>query len=981
MMTVTNDAELKIAIEYLEKLNNQTKITPDDYAGAHGALTDISDYFYELEKKSPTEIKAEQWADELKGLIDDKYVTAQRQERQAATKAAVSATSTPIRPEQPKQPTPTVEIPKSAAPQKIDLNKVLSDTETNLFAANPASQTPETKTTQSKPAAPSTIASNKEIKDMAFREFFAAREKFPNEWNNFKAKVESVHAEENIRFLEAHAEFLKNPTKEAYIALYNNYIDSRAPHQINLVENPIFPVKPPLENLMNPNTPYDSEKAKAALDKAVKHIEGILSTNYFTDFKQEQATAAANVKPVNPPVETAPKATASTRSEMEDAFTRLVKSGKALFRKQPSQKDNTTSDLIQTSKSFFENANKHANNQLKETRANSIENLIKSGAATREQIAEDAKNTHPIAHTETRQLIQDFLDHKRANGSEVEKKLYANMTPEAYLQERAIGKRPLMFMGAMDSYILRDGTNVPQGDSAGWQKVGTNQESGKLLLRDYNSYDEMQINALIGIRTPTHFINNGRRNNFAQKDIEGSYEKRGVLVGLVGCRFEKPGLMDYQHMVITREQNTVANGYGPNGDAQKAQNMAHFAKQYRQPHFPSFEEAEREYNANPNGKYLQITDKNGETMYFNKEVYKERMRMVIEPFLNDANQQAKEQGKMAYVHAVGLGLGAWAHINGVKCDNELGKLQVEVYNELLRNNTYPNIGNVNFSWFPDGAKGNLDNTKIGNTDIVFSKRNPADPLTGNDAGKLLVAQYAWDGNSAAHNEYWAGQLNNSGDPAAGCCSTSPELSNPDINKRLKTAECKLLGENRSEMKAEAVKSSGAKLSASTPTQSASHAADNIMKKGAPEFRQWANEEYNKPARPMQPLPLSKEDQKIIHDIELKTGKAMSDLRFAAKDTTNAAVMTQALKNVQTISTEINALKSVAKDDLMKEKLSHLDKGLHAYVQESQKKVGNEHIAKPEQSKPIESAPAAPKPPEPPARPQTKLPEQHITPHR
>lgn len=44
-----------------------------------------------------------------------------------------------------------------------------------------------------------------------------------------------------------------------------------------------------------------------------------------------------------------------------------------------------------------------------------------------------------------------------------------------------------------------------------------------------------------------------------------------------------------------------------------------------------------------------------------------------------------------------------------------------------------------------------------------------------------MLSYAWDGNAFPGNEYWNGSLTGSGDPAAACMSTIPELHNPLVN--------------------------------------------------------------------------------------------------------------------------------------------------------------------------------------------------------
>ena len=97
--------------------------------------------------------------------------------------------------------------------------------------------------------------------------------------------------------------------------------------------------------------------------------------------------------------------------------------------------------------------------------------------------------------------------------------------------------------------------------------------------------------------------------------------------------------------------------------------------------------------------------------------------------------------------------------------------------------------NVNFSYIsPHGEAAQLQNDKkFEGTDITinFSRRDPFDLLEGPDKGKLVVAMFAWDGNSFVGNEYWDGLLSASGDPAAAACSNIPELLNPDVNSMVR----------------------------------------------------------------------------------------------------------------------------------------------------------------------------------------------------
>lgn len=386
------------------------------------------------------------------------------------------------------------------------------------------------------------------------------------------------------------------------------------------------------------------------------------------------------------------------------------------------------------------------------------------------EVVKNAINSYPIVPNGIKPLIDRFLSFKREQGSIIEQQLYAEMSQIQFIQ-RLIKQRPLMFMTATDQYLLRNG----KSGAGGFDLIGSDEETPPLILREYLSYDEMQIAALISLSSPTHFINDGNRFNQAIPGAPDTYQPSGIYVGLVGARFERPGLMESQHMIISPTLNTAQNGYGANAaDSSSRQQLQMWAQFYGIDYFPSYEEALQDRS----GKFLALP--NGDLL--NIDVYKTRLKMVIEPFLIDAHQRAKNEQRKAYVHAVGIGLGVW------QVSPEQAKMMLEVYAEVIAQNDLSHISDINFAWFPPahqacgGIKDSETMIENGNRiTIHFSKRNPAAKLTHQDADKLLVVSYAWDGNSFPGNEYWAGALTASGDPAAACCSMITELQNPYIN--------------------------------------------------------------------------------------------------------------------------------------------------------------------------------------------------------
>lgn len=359
-------------------------------------------------------------------------------------------------------------------------------------------------------------------------------------------------------------------------------------------------------------------------------------------------------------------------------------------------------------------------------------------------VRNDALTTTIVAHSRFPKLVQSFIEHKVKHGSAVEKSLYVSLSWRELIS-RLISKRPLVFMGGGDFTVLRNGNHIGTAFRS-WDRVGTTQETPDcdLRLQDYLSYDEMMLSALLGVSGSSYFLNSGDRYNSAMPGPIGTYEERGVIIGLVGARFERD-----DHMESTYILPPVAR---PRMHPDLLRIWHEF------------------FGISPTAP--------GNA--FNALAYQARIRLTAEMLLFEANRRAEIVGKKAYVYIVGLGLGVWQR------NPDQARLYVEVFAQAIREHgaRLTEIKTLEFAWI-DVTVTERNKMRVAATDygidVLFSRRNPASKLQGDKADQLLVLSYAWDSNSFPGNEYWMGSLQASGDPAAACMSTIAELHNPVIN--------------------------------------------------------------------------------------------------------------------------------------------------------------------------------------------------------
>jgi hypothetical protein len=366
-----------------------------------------------------------------------------------------------------------------------------------------------------------------------------------------------------------------------------------------------------------------------------------------------------------------------------------------------------------------------------------------------ESIRADAAATSIVVHARFPGLAEEFLEHKRRFGSHHERQVYQTsaMFNWADLVERLIQKRPLAFLTAQDSTLLRDGVYIGNAQRE-WDRNGTEEQhlNLHLTLHDYLSYDEILLSSLIGVSGPSHFINNGNRYNSGVPGAPGSYEERGIIIGLVGPRFERPGRMDSTYMLP------------PDDRACQHPDLTRI--------------------------FRSLFCRTAPTEPFDSDAYKARIRLTAELLLMEGDYRAREKYRTAHIYVVGLGLGVWA------AHPKQPIWYLEAFKCAIAGLSLPHTSTIEFAWIGSLGTNHEDIHEKSLAGLItdaaarkhirttFSRANPAEKRHQN---QLLVLSYAWDGNAFPGNEYWQGDLSASGDPAAACMSTIGELHNPAVN--------------------------------------------------------------------------------------------------------------------------------------------------------------------------------------------------------
>ena len=368
----------------------------------------------------------------------------------------------------------------------------------------------------------------------------------------------------------------------------------------------------------------------------------------------------------------------------------------------------------------------------------------------RKRIVEHAQGVRILLDERASKIGKHFLTHKQTYGNAIEKAVYNGMSFEGFI-ERLLKKRPLTFYKPEDKTLLRGNPRgqVLNNMHSQWLDVGSVRERAPLVLKEYLSYEEMEVSALLCVSVPTFFINDGDRKHKGKFTFE-DHEEEGILIGAVGARFAVPNLMEGKYMLMSNRPPLQSH-----------------------PDLASVWQETYDLNVQRPNRIVQV--KNGWGL--DAVAYAIRLEMILRPIMLHAEVEGQNRNKPVHLRLVGFGMGLWAIDESKQCS-----IYVDVVRRVLQSDSFNSLDTVELQWILSGTRPEVITAKNGRRiSMIYTKGNMADKVNG---GSLLVTTYAWDGTSFPGNEYWGGYhlIGTSGDSAAAASSTIQELQNPYVNE-------------------------------------------------------------------------------------------------------------------------------------------------------------------------------------------------------
>lgn len=411
---------------------------------------------------------------------------------------------------------------------------------------------------------------------------------------------------------------------------------------------------------------------------------------------------------------------------------------------------------------------------------------------TKAEVLENFKSVRVVLHQDLLNIYKKFyekLTKVRVTNDILKNKLEfsdvttPSLTSEEKLVTEIINKRAYLFWLEDDESIHIDTSGdiiIPHYSNDEYKNVGKESQEEPTTDRLCLDYDHLKLSGHLLYTANTYFFNSCGRGNQCRYVRDG-HELQGLVMGLIGPRFEKDGVMDVNDMIFVE-------GFDRRNEP------SDLDKEIRKYYQLKGKKLSLEEDLH---LYAVLNSHNGELNYYEKKpqakaynatfktnIYKGRISLMFETALLEANSRVPA-GMKGFFHMTGAGLGVWrkhAEQNHIYVKTLMEYLAME-HQKLKKIDTI----RVAYIWVGQDAnywnsKYQQEYRKIGHINILFENVDGASALPHTGKEKyFLILTFAYDSNAAGGNEFWVGAYSASMDPATACCSQVAEIFNSYVN--------------------------------------------------------------------------------------------------------------------------------------------------------------------------------------------------------